>query len=314
MVRIGVHLANWGTATGSVERITALAAAAEDLGFDSVWVTDHVAIPDEFTSTYPVPGLSHDADSAEMTYEPLITLAVVAGATRRVGLGTSALISAQRDPLVTVKQLTTLDVLSGGRLEVGLGAGWLAEEFAVLGAPPFAERGKVLDEHIAVLQTFWNEERPSFAGAYTSFPTLRFQPRPVRPGGPPLTIGGFGTAALRRAARVDGWQPINLTPDDLVAPIAELRRLRAELGRSTPPEILLRCPVEVDDGAAPDPARPLVGSPEAILAGIRRYADVGVTGLIVSPALGKPVEANLATMERLAAEVFPKLGTAASTR
>lgn len=295
-----------------MERITALAAAAENLGFDSVWVTDHVVIPDEFTSRYPVPGLSHNPDSAEMTYEPIVTLAVVAGATRRVGLGTSALISAQRNPLVTVKELTTLDVLSGGRLEVGLGAGWLAEEFAVLGAP-FAERGAVLDEHIAVFQAFWNEERPSFAGTYTSFPRLRFEPRPVRPGGPPLTIGGFGKAALRRAARVDGWQPVNLTADDLVAPIAELRRLRAELGRPTPPEVLLRCPVEVDDDAAPDAARPLIGPPEAILAAVRRYAEVGVTGLIVSPALGKPVEANLATMERLAAEVLPKLDTAATS-
>ncbi|MGH9041977.1 MAG: LLM class flavin-dependent oxidoreductase, partial [Acidimicrobiia bacterium] len=133
-MRIGVHLGNWGTATGSVERIMGLSRAAEDLGFDSVWVTDHVVIPDEFTSPYPVPGLSHNPDTAAMTYEPIITLAVVAGATRRIGLGTSALISAQRNPLVTVKELTTLDVLSGGRLELGLAAGWLVEEFAVLGA------------------------------------------------------------------------------------------------------------------------------------------------------------------------------------
>ena len=305
-MRIGVHLANWGTATASVERIVALARAAEDLGFDSVWVTDHVVIPDEFSSPYPVPGLSHTPDTAAVTYEPLVTLAVVAGATRRVKLGTSALISAQRNPLLTVKQLTTLDVLSGGRLEVGLGAGWLVEEFEALGAPPFADRGKVLDEHIAVFRAFWNEERPSYAGTWTSFPPLRFEPRPVRPGGPPMTIGGFGRAALRRAARVDGWQPINLTPEDLVAPIAELKRFRAELGRPDPPEVLLRCPVEVFDDAR-DPGRPLVGSPEAILTAIRRYADVGVTGLLVSPALGKPLDTNLATMEHLAAEVLPKL-------
>ncbi len=309
-MKIGVHLGNWGTATGSVERITGLARAAEDLGFDSVWVTDHVVIPDEFTSAYPVPGLTHTPDTAAMTYEPIITLAVVAGATRRVGLGTSALISAQRNPLLTVKQLTTLDVLSGGRLEVGLAAGWLAEEFEVLGAPAFTERGAVLDEHIAIFQAFWNEDRPSFTGTYTSFPPVRFEPRPVRPGGPTLTIGGFGRAALRRAARVDGWQPINLTPDELVAPIAELNRFRTELGRTTPPEVLLRCVAEVVDDAASDPARPLVGSPETIVAAIRRYADVGVTGLLVSPALGKPLDANLAAMERLAAEVFPKLAPA----
>ncbi|MGH9003505.1 MAG: TIGR03619 family F420-dependent LLM class oxidoreductase, partial [Acidimicrobiia bacterium] len=264
-MRVGVHLANWGTATGSVERITALSQAAEDLGFDSVWVTDHVVIPDEFASAYPIPGITHTPDTAAMTFEPIMTLAVVAGATRRVGLGTSALISAQRNPLVTVKELTTLDVLSGGRLEVGLGAGWLEEEFAVLGAPPFAERGKVLDEHIAIFQAFWNEERPSFSGTYTSFPFVRFEPRPVRPGGPPLTIGGWSRSALRRAARVDGWQPINVTPDQLVEPMADLRRFRDELGRTTPPEVLLRCPAEVDDAAAPDPKRPLVGSAEKIL-------------------------------------------------
>jgi probable F420-dependent oxidoreductase len=312
-VRIGVHLGNWGTATGSVERITGLARAAEDLGFDSVWVTDHVAIPDEFTSPYPIPGLSHNPDTAAVTYEPVVTLAFVAGATRRIGLGTSALISAQRNPLLTVKQLTTLDVLSGGRLEVGLAAGWLAEEFDALGAP-FAERGAVLDEHIAAFQACWNEDRPSFTGTHVSFPRLRFEPRPVRPGGPPLTIGGFSRAALRRAARLDGWQPVNHTPDELAAPVAELRRLRAEAGNTSPPEVLLRCVAEVDDDAAFDPARPLVGPPEAIVAGVRRYAEAGVTALLVAPALGQSVSANLATMERLAAEVFPKLGAPVTAR
>lgn len=304
-MRVGVHLANWG-APASVERITGLARAAEDLGFDSVWVTDHVVIPDRFDSVYPIRPMVHTPDTAEMCFEPIVTLAAVAGATTRVGIGTSALITPARNPLVTVKQLTTLDVLSGGRLEVGLGAGWLEEEFDALGAS-FADRGALLDEHIEIFRRHWADERPEYRGRLTEVPRLRFQPRPVRPGGPPVTIGGQGPAAFRRAAQTDGWQPVNLLPADLVGPVDEIRRRRKDLGRPEEFEVLLRCPVEMGDDIEPDPARPLVGPASLVREGIRRYAEVGVTGLLISAALGKTLDAGLATLERFAAGILPDL-------
>ena len=272
---------------------------ADELGFDSIWVMDHF---------FQIRG--GGPPEAPML-EGQTALGFLAAHTERARLGLMVGGVHYRAPGLWIKATTTLDVLSGGRLEVGLGAGWLVEEFDVLGAP-FAVRGEVLDEHIATFRACWTEDRPSFAGTHTSFPPLRFEPRPVRPGGPPLTIGGFGPAALRRAAGVDGWQPVNLTPEELVEPVAELRRLRAEAGRASPPEVLLRCVAEVDDAATPDPDRPLVGPPDAVVAGIHRYAEVGVTALLVAPALGQPVGANLATMQRLAAEVFPKLGAPVS--
>lgn len=304
-MRIGTHLLNW-SAAGSIERVTALTQASEEFGFDSVWVTDHVVIPQAFDSVYPIPGPNINPETSAFTLEPLMTLAVLAGATKRVRVGTSVLISAQRDPMLTAKQIATLDALSGGRVEVGVGAGWLREEFDILHAP-FEDRGKVLDEHIRIFRTLWNGETKfdGYDGRFASYPPIMFAPAPVQPGGPPISVGGFGRAALKRAATLaDGWQPANLTPEQLEEPVAQLRQMAKEAGRRTP-DVLLRCAMEVVDRRADDEKRPLVGTPDQIIASIERYAAAGAAALLITPAPGKPLEVALQTMERIGKEIIP---------
>jgi probable F420-dependent oxidoreductase len=306
-MRLGIHLANYGPATTS-SSILRLASAADELGFDSVWVSDHVVIPCESRSVYPYPGTVFTPDTAETFYEPLATLAFIAGATQRVRLGTSILVAPQRNPLVVAKQVATLDALSGGRVELGVGAGWLAEEFEALGAS-FADRGPVLEEYLHIFKQVWSEREPRFTGKYYRFPAIRFGPKPVQGRNLPITVGGHSPASLRRAATIaDGWHAFRLGEEDLVAPIAALRLYAEQVGRDfTTLHVLLRCSVEVtvrrpDRGTSP---WELIGEPEEVSSAMRRYQELGVTGLILTPAPGKPLDAVLKTMERLAKEVFP---------
>ncbi|HYZ99362.1 MAG TPA: TIGR03619 family F420-dependent LLM class oxidoreductase [Acidimicrobiales bacterium] len=207
-MRLGVHLPQYGRAAGP-EAIARVARHAEDLGFDDVWVSDHIAIPDG--APYP----------PSFLYEPLQALAWAAAATTRVGLGTSVIILPYRHPLHLAKELASLDQLSDGRVVLGAGAGWLEGEFEALGVP-FAERGPRTDEAIDVLRACWEGEEPvSFAGPTVELRRMKVRPRPAHR--IPVWIGGSGPPALRRALeRGDGWHG-NLPPDR-ATPI--LRRLR----------------------------------------------------------------------------------------
>src|SRR5436853_533339 len=125
------------------------AVRAEQLGYDSVWVSDHVVVPHANVKNF-----------GEAVFDPLVTLAMIAGATQRVRLGTTVLIIPYRNPVLTAKMIASLDALSGGRFVLGVGAGWLAEESAALGVP-FAERGAMTDEYLTAMQALWTQRAPS---------------------------------------------------------------------------------------------------------------------------------------------------------
>ncbi len=199
-MQVGVWIPNCRhLATPDIIRRTAV--RAEQLGYDSVWVSDHVVVPDA----------NVDRIGAGI-FDPLVTLAVAAGATSRVRLGTTVLIVPYRNPVVTAKMVSSLDALSGGRVVLGVGAGWLAEESAALGVP-FAERGAMTDEYLAAMRELWTSPAPSFAGKYTRFSGLKFEPKPVQQPHPPIWVGGHGRASLRRAAEIGAaWHPINRSP------------------------------------------------------------------------------------------------------
>jgi probable F420-dependent oxidoreductase len=174
------------------------AVRAEQLGYDSVWVSDHVVVP-----------RANIRNFGETVFDPLVTLSVIAGTTRRVRLGTTVLIVPYRNAVVTAKMVSSLDALSGGRVVLGIGAGWVAAESAMLGVP-FAERGAMTDEHLAAMQELWTSPEPTFSGKYTQFSGLVFEPRPVQTPHPPVWVGGHSRAALRRTAQFGAaWHPIN---------------------------------------------------------------------------------------------------------
>jgi len=204
--------------------IRATAVRAEQQGYDSVWVSDHVVVPH-----------ANVVNFGETVFDPLVTLAVVAGATSRVRLGTTVLIVPYRNAVVTAKMISSLDALSGGRVTVGIGAGWVAAESAMLGVP-FAERGAMTDEYLRAMQELWTSPAPSFAGKYTAFSGLVFEPKPAQKPHPPIWVGGHSRAALRRTVELGAaWHPINRPPAELRSGRLELVRLCQARGRSTTP-------------------------------------------------------------------------------
>src|SRR5712692_9622445 len=282
------------------EIIRGAAVRAEALGYDSVWVSDHVVVPD-----------ANVVNFGETVYDPLVTLAVVAGATSRVRLGTTVLIVPYRNPVVTAKMISSLDALSGGRVVLGVGAGWVAAESAALGVP-FAERGAMTDEYLRAMQELWTARAPSFAGKYTQFSGLTFEPKPVQKPHPPIWVGGHSKAALRRAVQFGAaWHPINRPPDELRAGRAELARLCQARGRPAPPALTLRNDVHILKPGQSAPAsshagRVLAGEPAALVDQLSELADCGVEYLVLEflAADGRELDEQMAIF---AERVRPRL-------
>jgi probable F420-dependent oxidoreductase len=300
-MRLGTVIANQ-VAWANPDAILRLAQATERAGLDSVWVADHVVMPAAFTSRYPMLALQ-DFNPAEHEtfFEPLLTLAFVASQTERVRLGTSIIVPTLRHPAYTAKLVATLDNLSGGRVVLGVGAGWLREEFDALGIGPFERRGELLDEHIEVLRALWSAEVATFDGRHYRLPPVRSAPKPARPSGPPIWIGGASIAALRRVAAIgDGWQPMAVGPDELRELVPRLRALARETGRDPDAiDICPRCDIAFGQPDAPK-ANGIYGGPDEVATGIAAYRDAGCTELILDLQPDDSLDGRLETLERLA--------------
>ncbi len=256
--------------------VSEAARAAERMGFDSVWMSDHVVMVEGAASPYP---FAADAkitwpEDAPM-FDCLIALAAAGAATSRIELGTCVLIAPQRNPIVLAKQAATLDVLTGGRFTLGVGAGWLAEEFRALEAP-FAGRGERLDEWIAIFRDCWTGRPRAHDYRHWSVPPgVLCYPTPVHE--VPVLVGGMSRAALRRTGRLaDGWMAFQYTYEVDPEEIAEGRRIIedevAAVGR--PP--LVRMAMQ-----SPGPAEPLA---ERLV----DLAAAGLTDVVISVDWSKP--------------------------
>ncbi len=298
--------------------ILRLAQKAAQLDYASLFVTDHVVLPVRSKSRYPYHPSGEFPGGADQDYlEPLTLMTYLAASTRKIRLGTSVLVVPYRNPVVTAKMLATLDVLSGGRVILGAGVGWLEEEFVALGAPPFAERGKVTDEYLRVMRECWTKDRVQFHGTYYRASDVIFRPKPVQKPAIPIWIGGHTDGALRRAGELgDGWHPIGLRPPALLHPpeyaekVKQIHAWAARAGRD-PREITLtfRAPMEVWPKRAKPPAgdRQLFrGTAEQVIADIREYQALGVTHFVFDFTSTDP-QAVAANMERFAGDVRPKV-------
>jgi probable F420-dependent oxidoreductase len=272
-MRVGVTVPNIHETLAARTTIEAVGRMADDLGFDSIWCNDHLAIPHarDGDGAAPAYAAAYGEQRGQHIYEPLIVLAYLAAATRRVMLGTSVYLLALRSPVLAARQAVSLDRLSEGRLVLGVGVGWLESEFAALGVP-YRERGRRTDEAIAVLKDMCGPDSADFL------------PKPVQRPHPPLWIGGRSDAAVRRAARAgDAWHPSHLTVDELRRQIPELHAECERAGRSAHDVTVAtrRKLVRAPSPADADAERALRGDAGAIAAVVAELEQVGVEHLVV---------------------------------
>jgi probable F420-dependent oxidoreductase len=266
-MRIGFSLLN-NQGIEDVHALVDLAVRAEELGVDSVWVHDHV---------FNV-GHVFERIGARPYQEPLTVLSFVAARTRRVRLGTSVLVLPYHHPIRLAKTAATLDGLSRGRLILGVGVGLIEAEMRAMGSP-FAERGAITDEAIAVMCALWTQDVPRFEGRYHRFADMPFTPKPVQPS-IPVVIGGVSPAAIRRAARLgDGWHPLGLSSEALAQGMASLRAEARACGRDA-----ATIPVSIAMTLGPStPRRAALGAdPGEVVRNAKAYAALGVETLVIS--------------------------------
>jgi probable F420-dependent oxidoreductase len=293
-MEIGCHLPVYGGAA-TREGVIGVARRLEELGYDSLWVSDHVVIPWTIASRYPYNAtgdfpLSPDTDFLE----PLTTLTVAAAVTSRARLGTSVLVLPHRHPVLTAKMLATLDHLAPGRVILGAGVGWMREEIELFGVP-HARRGAWTDEAIRVMRACWRDDRVSFKGEFFRFDELGCRPRPAL-GTIPVWIGGHTARALERVAALgDGWHAAFPTADALRDGIARLREACAAVKRD-PATLTISARLGL---AARRPSAELVSE-------LRTLRDLGVAHVILETRMRDAGE-MLQTYERFATEVRARL-------
>jgi len=279
-MRLGFALpyaGSWATAANQAR----IATRAEELGWASLWTAQRVLYPDEPRDDYyATPGAPWPGPFRSML-DPVLPLAYVAALTTRIRIGTASIMLPIMRPVLLAKQLATLDVLCGGRLDVGVSLGWSQDEFAAAGVE-FARRGARFEEYLQAMVAVWRGEGCEFHGEFVDLPRSQVLPAPVQRPHPPLLIGGYADAGLRRAMKYQGYLGGNMPLDTIVEVLARLDRYAAEAGRD-PKDlrkvsrgvVLLR---DVPSGTA---RRPLCGTLDEIAEDIERYAAAGLTELFL---------------------------------
>ena len=300
-MKFGVTIPNsWGIE--DPRQVVAMGPLAETLGFDSVWVMDHL-----LNVSYVRARLED-----RPYYHPLSVLSYLSATTHRVQLGTSVLVLPYHDPVGLAKYAATLDQLSGGRFVMGVGVGVIQEEFDALGIP-IRRRGALTDESIQIMQALWTEPDPDLHVGRFHLTDLKFSPRPRQRPHLPLIVGGSSKAALRRAATVgNGWHPTAITAERYSLGRERVRELATAAGRDPDAlEMSMRIDVVAGDGPDGDHARrgPFLDGDDvgSMVARLREYAEAGVEHVVLAINLS-----DVRTVARLMAvvseEVIPAVG------
>jgi probable F420-dependent oxidoreductase len=248
-MRLGLHALGIG-AGAETAVIQAVAAAAEQNGFATLWAGEHVVMVDDSASEYPYADDGKIAVPADADWiDPMIGLSFAAAATSTIRIATGVLLLPEHNPVIVAKQAASLDKLSGGRFSLGIGIGWSREEFDAIGVP-FERRAARTADYVAAMRAIWCDDISSYSGEFAHFANIRVNPRP-RDGAIPILCGGNSDAALRRVARwADGWYGFNLRDvDDVAAKVTTLRGLCEHEGRDVAAlrlAVALRAPVPSD--------------------------------------------------------------------
>ena len=268
-MQIGLFL-GLGVPPATPQYLRVVAQGADERGFSSLWLGEHVVLFDVHAKNYPY------AQSGEFPIkgeggmaEPFTALSFAAAVTENIRLGTGVCLVPQRNPLYTAKEVAAIDWLSNGRFDFGIGIGWQREEFDALQVP-FAARGRRTDEYIELMRRLWCDAESAFSGEFWDLAPSRAYPKPVQTPHPPIYVGGESDAALRRVVRLGAqWFPFNLDPDGLAARRTDLAALLRTAGTGT-----LRSIDEVRIIVRPSPAASGPGFAGA-------FADAGAEQLII---------------------------------
>jgi probable F420-dependent oxidoreductase len=301
-VKFGTGLPHRG-AYASPGAIRDVAQAAEDLGFDSVWTVDHVALVRDSQSMYDLGPEPVRVDSENFArnlaplYECITTMTYLVGATRRIHVGSAVCVLPLRNPVYNAKQLASLAALSSGRLILGVGAGWYREEADAMGMP-WDHRGARTTEHIEIMRKLWTstDEFVEHRGRFYPFEAIKPDLRPNPP--PPILVGGHSPAAKARAAGVgDGWMSHRLPPAVHARGMDEVRAAARAKGRDAS-TLLFGGSTEVS-------AEPTAEEVERLRERIRGYVETGTHHLLIN-TVHRPVAQQIRQLEWLAREILPE--------
>lgn len=286
-MRLGFVLPHVGPLAGP-ETLAQVAERAEQVGYDTLWVTERSLWPLEPRTPYPLGTL---AEEYKTVLDPLDSLTFAAARTSRIGLGTCVINLPWYRPVLLARRLTTIDVLSHGRLRLGVGIGWSRDEHDVAGSD-FATRGARFEEAIAVLRAIWTTDPVEFHGEHYDVPRSFIGPKPVQQPCPPIYVGAFSPVALERVARIaDGWVAAGFPIAETGETFARLRDAAAAAGRDADAlELLVRAHVELRDEPLGDDRVPFAGSPEQVAADLAATAAIGAheacVDVVFDPTVG----------------------------
>ncbi|MFF7750630.1 LLM class F420-dependent oxidoreductase [Streptomyces sp. NPDC007971] len=280
-----------------------VARAAEQIGYDSLWVFERPLFPEPATQgLYGMEGVPWP-DQYRSVADPLITLTLAAAATERARLGSSVLIAPLHQPFQLAKALASLDAASGGRVLAGFGTGWSVDEYAAAGIRPMEERGRVLDEIIGVCRAVWGPDPVVYDGSITKIASAVVGPKPARP--IPILLAAMNRKAQQRLVdHADGWLPVGMGAEQIAAQWRALQELAEERGRKEPLQTVLRVNTELlpkaYDGAD---RRPFQGSVDQIVEDLADHARIGLEEILVD-LQGSARDAE--ELKDVAAQVFEK--------
>ena len=221
---------NMSISTNSID-VAEIAAKAEALGFESIWLPEHPVMPVNTASKYPGSPDGSIPDYMSDMADPYIGLARASAVTSTIKLGTGITLIPERNPLVLAGAIASLDRFSGGRFLLGIGTGWLREETEIMGGD-FDHRWTQARESIEVMRALWTQDAAEYHGRYYDFPPVQCNPKPAQEGGPPVILGGNARNVFRRVARWgDGWMPTASSPEQIAAGRAAIDELAEASGR-----------------------------------------------------------------------------------
>ncbi|MCH8815691.1 MAG: LLM class F420-dependent oxidoreductase [Chloroflexi bacterium] len=301
-MRLGFNLPQMGPAA-SAENLVTVAKRAEELGYETLWVTERLLFPVDPKTAYPVSPDGSLPDVYKTVLDPIESLTYVAAHTSKIGFGTSVLDSPYYNPVMLARRLTTLDVLSNGRLRLGMGLGWSEDEYEASGAE-MTQKGKRADEFIGVLKAIWTTDPSQFSGDFYKLAKSTILPKPVQKPHPPIYLAAYSPGAMKRVATLaDGWLPAGLPIPAMKEMWEGIKGMAQQAGRNPDDlDIVVRANLMLTDSPMGDERFAFAGSKDEIKSDIEASREMGVLEVAFDPSFedaGQTVDGFLQRMDQM---------------